>query len=212
MRDEHYSRNPRIMRVLKTVGLVEEYGDGIDRMYREMESRLMEPPAFEATASSVTVTLRNRFLVEVEDQMWLMQLGREDLTASERRALVAARRNGAITPRELREIAPQADAGAVLAGAVTKGLLARIGRRGGSRYVLSEEVVIRAGDTGMARQNRRRQTLLDEVRRRGSISTTEAALLVNATPATARALLDELVKVGLLEARGRTRARRYHLR
>ena len=67
MRDEHYSRNPRIMRVLKTMGLVEEYGEGIDRMYREMESRLMEPPAFEATASSVTVTLRNRFLVEVED-------------------------------------------------------------------------------------------------------------------------------------------------
>ena len=212
MRDEHYSRNPRIMRVLKTVGLVEEYGDGIDRMYREMESRLMEPPAFEATASSVTVTLRNRFLVEVEDQIWLMQLGREDLTTNGRRALVAARRNGAITPRELREIAPQADAGAVLAGAVTKGLLVRVGCRGGSRYVLSEEVVLRAGDAGMALQNRQRQTLLDEVRRRGSISTTEAALLVNATPATARALLDELVKVGLFEARGRTRARRYHLR
>ena len=163
MRDEHYSRNPRIMRVLKTVGLVEECGDGLDRMYREMESRLMEPPAFEATASSVTVTLRNRFLVEVEDQIWLI-------------------------------------------------LLARVGRRGGSRYVLSEEVVLRAGDAGMALQNRRRQTLLDEVRRRGSISTTEAALLVNATPATARALLDEFVKVGLFEARGRTRARRYHLR
>ena len=212
MRDEHYSRNPRIMRVLKTVGLVEEYGDGIDRMYREMESRLMEPPAFEATASSVTVTLRNRFLVEVEDQMWLMQLGREDLTANERRALVAARHNGAITPRELRRIAPQADAGAVLASAVAKGLLTRVGRRGGSRYVLSGEVVLRAGDAGMALQNPRRQTLLDEVRRRGSLSTTEAALLVHATPATARALLDELVKVGLLEARGRTRARRYHLR
>ena len=38
------------------------------------------------------------------------------------------------------------------------------------------------------------------------------ALLVNATLATARALLDERVKVGSLEARGRTRARRYHLR
>ena len=55
MRAEHYSRNPRIMRILKTVGLVEEYGEGIDRMYREMESRLMEPPMFEATAGSVTV-------------------------------------------------------------------------------------------------------------------------------------------------------------
>ena len=212
MRDEHYSRNPRIMRVLKTIGLVEEYGEGIDRMYREMESRLMEPPIFKVTASSVTVTLRNRFLVDVEDQVWLMQLGREDLTTNERRALVAARRNGAVTPRELREIAPEADAGTVLAGAMAKGLLARIGQRGGSRYVLSEEVVLRPGSAAMATQNRRRQTLLDEVRRRGSISTTEAALLINATPATARVLLNELVKAGLVQARGRTRSRRYHLR
>ena len=144
--------------------------------------------------------------------MWLMQLGREDLTTNERRALVAARRNGAITPRELREIAPEADAGTVLAGAVAKGLLVRIGQRGGSRYLLSEEVTLRAGNAGMATQTRRRQTLLDEIRRRGSISTTEAALLINATPATARGVLDELVKAGLVQARGRTRARRYHLR
>ena len=65
MRHEHYSRNPRIMRTLKTLGLVEEFGEGIDRMYREMESRLLQPPTFETTASSVTVTLRNRSLAEV---------------------------------------------------------------------------------------------------------------------------------------------------
>ena len=127
MREEHYSRNPRIMRVLKTMGLVEEYGEGIDRMYREMESRLMEPPTFEATTSSVTVTLRNRFLVDVEDQLWLMQLGLEGLTADERRALLAARQNGAVTPRKLREIMPDADARAALEGAVAKGMLARVG-------------------------------------------------------------------------------------
>ena len=209
MRAEHYSRNPRIMRILKTMGFVEEYGEGIDRMYREMESRLMEPPMFEASAGSVTVTLRNRFLVDVEDQVWLMQLGREDLTMNERRALVAARRNGAVTPREIRNILPEADAGAVLAGAAAKGLLVRIGHRGGSRYVLSGAVTLRAG-TGA--QNGRRQTLIDEIRRRGSLSTTEAALLVNATPSAARRLLDELVQAGLIQARGRTRARRYYLR
>ena len=54
--------------------------------------------------------------------------------------------------------------------------------------------------------------MLDEVRRRGSLSTTEAALLVNATPATARGLLDELVQPGLVLARGRIWGRRYHLR
>ena len=209
MRDEHYSRNPRIMRVLKTIGLVEEYGEGIDRMYREMESRLMEPPIFEATSSSVTVTLRNRFLVDVEDQVWLTLLGQDDLTADERRTLVAVRRNGAVTPRELRRILPDADARALLAGAVAKGLLARTGRRGGSRYVLSEEITLRAGSAGIAAQGRRRRLLLDEVRRRGSISVAEGASLVDVSPAAARSLLTELVQAGLVRSEGRTRARRY---
>ena len=212
MREEHYSRNPRIMRVLKTMGLVEEYGEGIDRMYREMESRLMEPPVFEATASSVTVTLRNRFLVDVEDQLWLLQLGREELTANERRALSAARSNGTVTPRELREIMPETDARTALDGAVAKGLLERIGRRGGSRYVLSPEAVLRAGGADPWVRSRRHQALLDEIRRRGSISTAEAAALLNATPTVARRLLDELANAGLVQARGRTRARRYYPR
>lgn len=212
MREEHYSRNPRIMRVLKTMRLVEEYGEGIDRMYREMESRLMEPPVFEATASSVTVTLHNRFLVDVEDQLWLRKLGREELTADERRALIAARQNGAVTPRELREIMPDADARRALDGAVTKGLLTRVGERGGSRYILSAEAVLRAGGPELAAQNRRHQALLNEIRRRGSISTAEAATLLNATPTVARRLLDDLVNAGLALPRGRTRARRYYPR
>ena len=65
---------------------------------------------------------------------------------------------------------------------------------------------------GTAAQNCRRQTLLDEIRRRGSISTTEAAALVNATPAVVRRLLDELAKFGLAQPQGRIRARRYYLR
>ena len=210
MRDEHYSRNPRIMRVLKTMRLVEEYGEGVDRMYREMESRLLEPPLFEATSSSVTVTLRNRCLVDVEDQVWLTLLGQQDhLTTNERRTLVAVRRNGAVTPRELRRMLPDADARALLAGAVAKGLLVRVGRRGGSRYVLSEEITLRAGGAGIAAQGRRRRLLLDAVRRRGSISAAEGASLLDASPAATRSLLNELAQAGLVRPEGRTRARRY---
>ena len=210
MRDEHYSRNPRIMRVLKTMRLVEEYGEGVDRMYREMESRLLEPPLFEATSSSVTVTLRNRCLVDVEDQVWLTLLGQQDhLTADERRTLVAVRRNGAVTPRELRRMLPDADARALLAGAVAKGLLVRVGRRGGSRYVLSEEITLRAGSAGIAAQDRRRRLLLDAIRRRGSLSVAEGASLIDASPAATRGLLNELAQAGLVRPEGRTRARRY---
>ena len=45
MRDERYCRNPCVMRVLKTMGLIEEYGEGINRLCWEVESRLLVPPA-----------------------------------------------------------------------------------------------------------------------------------------------------------------------
>ncbi|MCY4121528.1 MAG: DeoR family transcriptional regulator [Acidobacteria bacterium] len=160
----------------------------------------------------MTVTLRNRMLVDVEDQVWLNQLDRDDVTSDERRALVAARREGAVTPRDLRGMVPETDVDTVLAQSVAKGLLTRVGRRGGSRYVLSDAMVRLVGSPGMVARNRKRQSLLDEIRRRGSLSTTDAATLLDTAPAVAREMLNELVKVGLARAVGRTRARRYYLR
>lgn len=212
MRDEHYSRNRRIMRVLKLLSLVEEYGEGVDRMIQEMEARLMEPPIFAATPSSVTVTVRNRFLVDVEDQVWLSLLAHYQLSAPERRALVLARRNGSVTPRRLRTTLPEANAEAVLSGAVAKGLLVRVGERGGTRYELSDEVVLRAGSKGMEAQVRKRQLLLDEIHRSGSLSTAEGAELIDEDVSVARHLLNDLVRAGLASAEGRTRARRYYPR
>lgn len=210
MRDEHYRRNRRIMRILKLLDLVEEYGEGIDRMIQEMEARLMEPPIFAATPSSVTVTLRNRFLVDVEDQVWLSLLGRYQLSAAERRALVIARREGAVTRRRLRAVMPDADVESILTGAVAKGLLVKVGERGGSRYELSDELILRAGSQGMEAQVRKRQMLLDEIHRRGSLSTVEGAELIDEDMVVVRHLLNDLVRAGLARAEGRTRARRYY--
>ena len=210
MRDEHYSRNRRLMSVLKTLGLVEEYGEGVDRMFREMEARLMTPPDIQATSSSVTVTLRNRFLVSVEDQAWIALLADYSMTTDERFALVETRNRGSITRRRLREMLPESDAGDVLVGAVAKGLLVRTERGGGTRYVLSDEVVLRAGSEGMEAQRRRRQTLLDEIGRRGSLSTSEGARLLDEDMSVVRQLLNELASAGLVRAEGNTRARRYY--
>jgi ATP-dependent DNA helicase RecG len=210
MRDEHYSRNRRMMRVLKLIGLVEEYGEGVDRMIREMEARLMEPPIFSATPSSVTVTLRNRYLVEVEDQVWLALLGHYQLSPPERLALVVAHREGSVTRRRLRELLPSSEVEELLSGAVAKGLFVRVGEKGGSRYVLSDEVVLRAGSQGLEAQSRKRQLLLDEINRRGSISTAEGAAILDEDMATVRHLLNDLVRGGLARAEGRTRARRYY--
>lgn len=210
IRTEHYSRNRRIMRVLKMIGLVEEYGEGVDRMFDAMEARLMEPPVITASADSVTITLRNRFLVSVEEQAWLALLGHLQLSSTERRVLAAARREGAITRRRILQLMPDVNAEAVLKGAVAKGLLIRTGHAGGARYELSQEVVMRAGASGVEAQSRKRQLLLDEVQRRGSLSTAEGAAMLDENPALVRHLLHDLVAAGLLRASGQTRGRRYH--
>lgn len=211
IREEHYSRNRRIMGCLKALGLVEEYGEGIDRMFDEMEARLMDAPVITASPTSVTVILRNRFLVSIEDQAWLGMLGHMQLTVDERRVLALARREGAVTRRRVRQVLPSVDAEALLRGAVAKGLLVRTGQAGGARYELSDEVVMRAGTSGVEAQTRKRQALLDEVRLRGSLSTAEGAELLEEEPLLVRHLLNDLVAAGQLVARGQTRGRRYYL-
>ena len=179
-------------------------------MFREMEARLMEPPMFEATTASVTVTLRNRVLVDVDDQVWLTELAASDLTRDDARVLVAARRQGATTPRSLRSSFPEADVDATLTRLVARGLLRRTGNRGGSHYVLSDATIARAGTGPPDDQQIHRQTLLDHVRRRGSLSSAEGAALLERDLPYTRALLNELAEIGLVRADGRTRARRYY--
>ena len=106
------------------------YYDNRDRMYREMEARLLDPPTFEATSSSVAVTLRNRSLADVDDQAWLLGFA-DDVTPGERRALIVARRDGAVTRRALRPLMAESEVSAVLERAVAKGIAAArwIGRR-----------------------------------------------------------------------------------
>lgn len=210
--DEHYSRNPRIMRVLKTLRLVEEYGEGVDRMFDAMTERLMEPPSFTTTSSSVTVTLWNRTPLSVEEQAWLGTVADITLDRAERQVLVLAREEGHATPRGLRERTMISDPGDVLRRMVARGLLVRIGERGGSRYELSDEVRVRAGSASILAEQRRRDLLHSELQRRGSLSTVEAATFLGADRETTRQALNELVARGLAEARGRTRARRYHVR
>lgn len=211
IREEHYSRNPRIMRVLKTLRLVEEYGEGVDRMIDEMTARLMDPPTFTSTDVSVTVTLWNRTPLSVDDQAWLGTLADLRMTTAERTALVIARNEGAVTPRRMRDHGTDDDPSSVLRSMVSRNLLEQQGERGGTKYGLSDEIRMRSGSASIVAEQRRRDLLVSEIQRRGSLSTAEAArFLGDDDRARTRQTLNELCDRGLARPVGNTRARRYH--
>lgn len=70
--------------------------------------------------------------------------------------------------------------------------------------------MLRVGSTAMEAQSRKRQMLLDEIDRVGSISTAEGAQLLDEEMSMVRSILNDLASAGLARAEGRTKARRYY--
>lgn len=210
LRDEHFSRNARIMGALKTLDLVDEFGEGVDRMYDGMAGRLLPEPTWTATDASVTVVLRSESPVSVDDQVWLAMLGGTQMSADERRVLVQARHDGRVTRRGVRAmLGPDVDVPALLRGMFYKALLVQVGERGGTYYELSREIIARVGSFGIAAQAHRKERVLDLVVQRGQLSVAEAADELDVSREVARGLLSDLVSDGALRAIGNTRARVY---
>lgn len=59
IRESRYSRNPRIARALTEIGWVRELGEGVKRIYQEMEGAYLPPPVYEEAGQTVLLTLMN---------------------------------------------------------------------------------------------------------------------------------------------------------
>lgn len=130
--EEHFSRNPRLVRGLYYWGYIEELGIGIDRMIEAMVQAGHPPPHFDAKPYSFTVTLRN--VRERPEQQWPQSLQERQL-----RALRYIEEKGRITNREYRALFPEISAETIrldLADMVSKGILLKIGDKKGTYYIL----------------------------------------------------------------------------
>lgn len=58
IRHTHFSRNPHIAQFLKAYKYVKEFGEGVDRMSREMEDANMLPPVYQSFGFILKVTAR----------------------------------------------------------------------------------------------------------------------------------------------------------
>jgi ATP-dependent DNA helicase RecG len=208
LREAQYSRNERIMDALQRLGLVEEAGQGIDRMIAEMEDALLAPPEFEERSTAFLVRLRGVSIFAAEDRLWISRFGRLDLSADDKVALVFARRAGAITNEQLRGLRPldREASRETLQGLVTRGLLDTFGRGRGTGYRLSE-LATEARTT--ATLGEKLKAVLDHARRTGVIVNADVRGLLAVDAIEARSILEALVLRDLLRPEGERRGRRY---
>ncbi|HVO93425.1 MAG TPA: ATP-binding protein [Terriglobales bacterium] len=89
-RSLHFSRNPLIVRVLADIGYLREMGEGIPRMYQEMESYGLSPPELAVEGFTFSVTLRNAPIYDESTLRWLNQFKTAQINLRQRRLLAYA--------------------------------------------------------------------------------------------------------------------------
>jgi len=92
----HFSRNPLIVRALADLGYLREMGEGVPRMFQEMESYGLHPPELSLEGFIFTVTLRNAPVYDEATLKWLNQFNTAQINLRQRRLLAYAYCHGKI--------------------------------------------------------------------------------------------------------------------
>ncbi len=85
----HASRNPLIVRVLVETGLMREEGEGVPRMFEEMEDYLLRAPEFRIESGEFLVTLRNEPIFTSPSPEWQNIVEALPLSVAQKRILIA---------------------------------------------------------------------------------------------------------------------------
>ena len=143
----HQSRNPRIVRVLVDLGFAREQGEGIPRMFLEMEDAFLPQPEIQDTRRDVTVILRNTPTLSRSDHTFISRLDLPGLSRNEFRALLHAHREGQIDNAKLRGLSglDTLDASRLLRGLCDKNLLELHPHGSNSYYTLTSSLMASGG-------------------------------------------------------------------
>jgi ATP-dependent DNA helicase RecG len=202
----HASRNPLIARVLVELGLMREEGEGIPRMFDEMQRSFLHPPGLDLTPDDrFVVVLRNTPIFESADETWAHLVERLASNPAHRRVLLAHPEG--FTNEQYREVngVDRDEAYRQISEMVAAGIVLAPGRPGrGARYRLSPDLL----ETRSWLEQR-----LPEVRRHldehGSLTNADYRRIFGVTRYVAVSELRRLVEEGVLELRGERRGAHY---
>ncbi len=119
----HASRNPLLVRVLASVGIMRDEGEGVPRIFEEMQESLLKQPEIAVEAAQLVVVLYNEPLPIGPTAEWQALVARLDLTNTQKQVLLAYR--SGFTEEQFRAIntSDHAQAQREIAEMVAKGLL-----------------------------------------------------------------------------------------
>ena len=105
IRRTHYSRNPYIARALTDFGWVREFGEGVDRIYTDMNEFFLDDPVYKVDSNSVNLILKNNIVMRSfrKNADLESKIGKdwELLNFIERAAVGIAYEHGSVRTREL---------------------------------------------------------------------------------------------------------------
>ncbi len=140
-RHMHCSRNPLMVRALTSLGYMRELGEGVPRMFDEMERAGCYPPRFEAVGGAVVrLTLRNEPIYDQATLEWLAQFKEVELSGDQKRMLAYAHAHGdSFTSREYQKVVEANIYGAsnAIKDMIRKGIV-RSETKGGRIYKVRE--------------------------------------------------------------------------
>ncbi|MBI2378663.1 MAG: putative DNA binding domain-containing protein [Deltaproteobacteria bacterium] len=145
------SRNPRIARVFRDIGVAENIGSGIRLMRQEMEAAKLARPLFDSSreANRFVATLMFTHLFTSEQRTWLGTVG-DSLTKEQQLALVYCREVGEIRNAVLRDLTglDTLTASVALRGLRDRGLVEPRGASSQTYYVLGPSALVVAVQGG----------------------------------------------------------------
>lgn len=210
IRETQAARNYRVITVLRRFGLAEDAGRGVDVMVDSMLEEMLEPPIFEDSGHSVSVTLPIRSAVTPAERAWVREVEtRGPIEPGDRILLVHAARGERLTNARVRElVGVDADeARRAVQRLRDAGFLVQHGRRGGASYTLNESLAPPAG----LRLTRRalKESVVQLANDDAPLTNARVRESTGLDRTEALRLLDELVSEHLLVRVGTRRGTRY---
>lgn len=202
----HASRNPLVTRILVELGLMREEGEGIPRMFDEMQRSFLHSPQLAVTPDErFVVVLRNTPIFESADQSWRHLVERLTPNDAHRRILLAHPEG--FTNQQYREIngVDRDEAYRQIQEMVSGGVVEAADRAGrGARYHLSPDL-LETRSWLIQRVPRVRAWIAE----RGSLTNRDYRQIFELTRSVALAELRRLVEEDVLELRGERRGAHY---